>query len=48
MTLLYQKTKNMPEEKKTAEVRAMIETYNQRVDFTDLSSPDPIIASVSG
>lgn len=29
MWLLYNKAKSIPEEKKTAEVRAMIETYNQ-------------------
>ncbi len=37
MGLLYQKAKNLPPEKKTAEVRAMIDTYGQVVDFVDLT-----------
>lgn len=43
MTLLYNKAKKLPEEKKTAEVRAMIETFNQKVDFVDFHSLDQII-----
>lgn len=42
MTLLYNKAKNLPEEKKTAEVKAMIETFNQKVDFIDFDSLLPI------
>jgi len=38
MGLLVKKAKNLPEEKKNAEVRAMIETYNQVVDFVDFDS----------
>ena len=38
MTLLYHKAKRLPEEKKTAEVKAMIETFNQKVDFVDYDS----------
>ncbi|MDD3184090.1 MAG: flavodoxin domain-containing protein [Anaerostipes sp.] len=38
MTLLYNKAKNLPEEKKTAEVKAMIETFNSKVDFVDFDS----------
>ena len=30
-------------EKKTAEVKAMIETYNKQVDFVDFNSLDSII-----
>lgn len=47
MSMLYKKAKNMPEEKKTAEVRAMIDTYNQRVDFVDFSSLDSIVDEVN-
>ena len=36
MKLLYTKAKNLPEDKKNAEVRAMIETYGKQVDFVDL------------
>lgn len=38
MTLLYNKAKNLPEEKKDAETRAMIETFNKAVDFTDYNA----------
>lgn len=43
MTLLYNKAKNLPEDKKTAEVRAMIDTYNSKVDFVDYSSLNQIM-----
>ena len=43
MGLLVRKAKNLPEEKKNAEVRAMIETYNQGVDFIDYESLSSII-----
>ena len=47
MKLLYNKAKNIPEEKKTAEVRAMIETFNSKVDFVDFSCLDQIAESIS-
>ena len=43
MSLLYNKAKNLPEEKKTAEVRAMIDTYNTEVSFIDYESLTPIV-----
>ena len=43
MTLLYQKVKKLPEEKQTPEVRAMIETFNQKVDFIDFNNLNKII-----
>ena len=43
MGLLVRKAKNLPEEKKNAEVRAMIETYNQVVNFVDFESLSSII-----
>ena len=46
MKLLYNKAKNMPEEKKTAEVRAMIETFNSKVDFVDFTCLDQIAESI--
>ncbi len=46
MTMLYKKAKKLPEEKKTAEIRAMIETFNKKVDFTDFASLLPILSSV--
>lgn len=46
MSLLYKKVKNLPEEKKTAEVKAMIDTYNKKVDFVDFSCLDNIIDEI--
>jgi len=43
MAMLYKKAVGLPEEKKTAEVKAMIETYNQKVDFVDFTRLDEII-----
>ena len=42
MKLLYNAVKNLPKEKLTAEDRAMIETYNKKVNFIDFSSLDKI------
>lgn len=46
MGLLYRKAKNLPEEKKTAEVKAMIDTYNQKVSFVDFEALKPILEAV--
>ena len=43
MGMLYRKASKLPEDRKTAEVKAMIETYNKQVDFVDLSSLEAII-----
>lgn len=43
MTLLYNKAKRMPEDKKNSEVRAMIETFNTKVDFVDYETLHPIL-----
>lgn len=43
MSFVYKKAKNTPEEKKTAEVKEMIATYNQTVDFTDFNSLQQVI-----
>lgn len=42
MGLLYKKAKNLPDEKKTADSIAMVETYNKIVDFIDFSRLDLI------
>ena len=42
MKLLYNAVKNLPNEKQTAEDRAIIETYNKKVNFIDFSSLDKI------
>ena len=46
LKLLYNSIKNIPEEKQTAENRAMIETYNKKVDFIDFSSLDKIVNEI--
>ena len=46
MNLLYKKAKKLPEEKKTAEVKAMIDTYNKKVNFVDFSNLDNIINKI--
>ena len=43
MGLLYKKAVGLPEEKKTAEIKSMIETYNQKVDFVDFESLNQLI-----
>ena len=45
--MVYKKAVDVPEEEKTAEIRAMIETYNKQVDFVDLKSLDPVINEVT-
>ena len=47
MRLLCNKAKNLPEEKKNAEVRAMIETYGKQVSFVDFNSLEPLVSALS-
>lgn len=47
MTLLYNKARHLPEEQKNAETRAMIDTFNQTVDFVDFSALEPIVHALS-
>ena len=46
MALPYQTARRVPEEKQTAENRALIETYGQRVDFEDLRALEPILQAI--
>ena len=46
MKLLYNAVKSLPEEKQSAEDRAVIETYNKKANFIDFSSLDKIITEV--
>ena len=46
MKILYNAVKNISQEKQTAEDRAMIETYNKKVDFIDFSNLDKIISEI--
>ncbi|MBI6108996.1 flavodoxin domain-containing protein [Clostridium perfringens] len=43
MALLYKKVKSLPEKKKTAEIKAMMETYNKQVYFVDYTCLNKII-----
>lgn len=47
MRLVYNKAKNLPEDEKTAEVRDMIATYGQTVNFIDYSCLKPIAEIVN-
>lgn len=42
MRPLHKKAENLPEEKKTAEVKAMLATYNKSVSFVDFSAVERI------
>ena len=46
LKLLYNRIKNLPEEKKTPEDKAMIETYNKKVNFIEFSTLDKIINEI--
>lgn len=46
MAMLYKKAVGLSEEKKTAEVKAMIETYNKKVDFIDYSRLNDVISLI--
>lgn len=43
MWMVYMKSRKIPEEERTSEVRAMIDTYNKQVNFVDFNSLEPII-----
>ena len=47
MKLLYKAVKNLPEEKKSAEAKAMIDKYNKKVSFIDFSSLNNIINEIN-
>lgn len=46
MKLLYNSVKNTPPEEMTAETKAMIETYNQKVNFVDERTLEPIVNEI--
>ena len=47
LKLLYNKVKNLPKDKQTPEDKAMIETYNKKVDFINFLSLDKIIKEIN-
>lgn len=46
MGLLYKKSVGLPEEKKTSEVKAMIETYNKKAYYVNFDDLDAIIDDI--
>lgn len=48
MSLVFRKAQRLPESQKTAEVRAMIDTYNRKVSFVDFSALEQIAAEMGG
>ena len=46
LRLLYNSIKNLSEEKQTAEDKAMIETYNKKVNFVNFSSLNAIMNEI--
>ena len=46
LKLLYNRIKNLPEEKKTPEDKAMIDTYNKKVNFIEFSTLNKIINEI--
>ena len=46
MSLVCKKALSVPEEEKTAEIRAMIETYNKQVYFIDFGTLEPILNAI--
>ena len=46
MKMLYNAVKNIPQEKLSAENKAMIETYNKKVNFVNFSDLDKIISEI--
>lgn len=47
MALLYRKVVKLPEDKKTGEIKALIDTYNKKVDFVDFDALNQIIDEVN-
>ena len=46
MKMLYNAVKNIPQEKLSAENKAMIETYNKKVNFVNFSDLDKIVSEI--
>ena len=46
MALLYRHAKNLPPEKQSAEDRAIVATYNSKVDFVDFGSLEPLVEAI--
>ena len=46
MAFLYSRLKKLPEAEKTPEIKALMETYNSKVDFVDYSALDQIVEAI--
>ena len=46
MAFAYRKSKKLKEEERTAEIKAVIETYGKKVDFIDFDKLNPIINEI--
>ena len=46
LKMLYKKAVELPEEIRTADVKAIVETYNQKADFVDFDSLEQIIREI--
>ena len=46
MAFLYNRLKKLPETEKTSEIKALIETYQSKVDFVDYASLDQIVEAM--
>ncbi|MDE5799142.1 MAG: flavodoxin domain-containing protein [Treponemataceae bacterium] len=47
MTLLHKKASRLPESQKTAEIRALLDTFGKKVDFVDYDSLAPVVSAVA-
>ena len=46
LKMLYKRAVKLPEEQKTADIKAIIETYDKTVDYTDFSALDMLTAEI--
>lgn len=46
MAFAYRRSKQLKEEEKTAEIKAIIETYGKKVDFIDFDKLNPIVNEI--
>jgi menaquinone-dependent protoporphyrinogen IX oxidase len=46
MAFAYKKSKRLKEEERTAEIKAIIETYGKKVDFIDFDKLNPIVDEI--
>ena len=47
MKMMYSQASKLPEEKVTSELKAVLATYGQKVDYVDLNSVEPLIDAIT-